>query len=126
MTCRLDDFASEQASKDAAIEARKAALRKQQEEVEAKARAQVEAQAKQTAEREARLAEAKALAEQRRAAAAAAAAEKKSSTQANAGKAAPAGKASKYGTVQTINKQADRIAERETNGEDKPSFFGFY
>lgn len=122
---RLDDFASEQNAKDAAIEAKKAALRAKQAEVEAKAQEAFEKQQALDAEREAKKAAAKqALAEQK-AAVAKAAAEKKATTGASKTSSTPSAKASKYGTVEKINKQADRIAEREENGGDKPSFCAF-
>ena len=104
-------------------------MRKAAEEAEAKERAVFEAEAVKAAEREAK--KQAAIAEQaaKREAAMAAAKEKAAAASASKpDKAKPAAaaaspKANKYGTVQTINKQAERVAAREASGEEAPKFF---
>ena len=126
----LDDFAAQESQKDAAIQARKDALKQAQLEAEAKAQAafeaaeakkaaQAEKAEKAKAEQAAKAAEAK----EKAAAAKAAAADAKTT---KTSKAAPKSAASsKYGTVEKINKQADRIQQREESGDEKPNPFGF-
>ena len=81
--------------------------------------AQAEKAEKAKAEQAAKAAEAK----EKAAAAKAAAAETKTT---KTSKAAPKSAASsKYGTVEKINKQAERIQQREESGEEKPNPFGF-
>mmetsp|Transcript_6622 Transcript_6622/g.17213 ORF Transcript_6622/g.17213 Transcript_6622/m.17213 type:complete len:175 (+) Transcript_6622:253-777(+) len=124
----LDDLAAEQSAQDAAIEAKKAALKAKQAEIEAKAQADLEKQEQLAAERAAKKQAAIEEQAQKKAAAVAAAKEKaekavsSSPTKSKKSEAATP-KASKYGTVQTINKQAERIAEREARGEEKPGLF---
>jgi len=121
----LDDFAEQETKKDAALQARKDALKKAQEEQEAKAEAELLKAQKAAAEREAKKAAALQAQKEAKEAAVAAAAEKvKKSATATAAKSPAAAKANKFGAVQTINKQAERIAEREANGGERPSLFG--
>ena len=49
----------------------------------------------------------------------------KATTGTAAASAQPKAKASKYGEVQKINKQAERIEERKAKGEDAPTLFSF-
>ena len=122
----LDDLEAQEKAKDAAINAKKAAIRKQQEEVEAKAQRDLEAKEKREEEQKAKIAAQLAKVEEAKAARAAAAqaAAEAQAVKNPSGKAVSAGaepkKTSKY-SVQTINKQADRIAARQAAGEDKPS-----
>eukprot|EP00900_Chrysochromulina_parva_P023945 jgi/Chrpa1/6184/Chrysochromulina_OHIO_Genome00014714-RA len=121
----LDDFAAEQAAKEAAFQAKKDALKRAQQEQEEKAAAEYEKAQKTIAEREAKKLAAIEDAKAKKAAAAAAAAEKKvvASGEKKSTGATSSDKKSKY-AVQTVNKQAERIAAREASGEEKPSLFG--
>ena len=147
----LEAMASQQAAKDAAIDAQvrraarshtrhlyhhthpdhlrpascaqKAALRAKQEEADAKAAAEYAAKVKLDEERAAKAAAAKALAQEKAAAQAAVIAEQRA--QRDADKAT--GKVStenKYGTVEKKSARAERIAARIAAGEEAPSFFG--
>ncbi|EOD19862.1 hypothetical protein EMIHUDRAFT_424794 [Emiliania huxleyi CCMP1516] len=123
----IDDFAEKEIARQAQIAAQKKAYQQKVAAQEAQAAAEAEAAQVAEAARLAKIAQAKAD----RAAKAEAA--KLASAEAKAAKAAEAktavassgGKKPKY-EVQYVNKQAERIAEREANGEAKPSLgFGF-
>lgn len=110
----LDDLAAEEAAKDAKINARKAAIRKAEEEADAKQAAELakqeEKKAAEAAKKQAVLEKAAAEKAARVALAAEKAAEKEAAASASGSTkkatVSAASKANKYGTVQTINKQA--------------------
>lgn len=117
---RLDDFATAQTARDDAIYLKKKAIAEQREKEEARAAAEAEKKLKVEAER---LAKAEEAAAARAAAAEAKAAEKKAAKTSGKAEVTQA-KANKYGTVQTVSKQAERIAARKASGEDAPKLFG--
>lgn len=123
----LDDFGAQQAVKDAALLARKAALKQRIAEAEAQAVADAEKAEKKEAER---LAKAEAARAAKAAKAEAEAAEKRAAREARdaaasakAGGSAAAPKRVDPGEVVKVNKQAERIAERKARGEAAPSLF---
>ena len=126
----IDDILEQEAAKDAEkirlLNERKNAYKAAQEAQEKEARAKYEAQQKQEEEKEAKklaLAEAKAAkaAESKAAKAAEAAAKAQLASSKAAGSTA---KPSKYGTVERVSKQAERIEARKEAGEDAPGLFG--
>jgi colicin import membrane protein len=117
----LEREAAVQAKKDAEIEAKKAILRKRVEEQEAADAAKYAEAQKLLEQRQEKAAAAKAAAKARAEAeeAARAAAREAIVTKSGAPSSAAA-KANKYGSVQKINKQQQRIDERVVKGEDAP------
>ena len=106
----------------------KAERAREQEEAEARAQAANELeqrlQAEQQARAEAMAAKAKASAEARATAKAGAKADADAAKASRVAKAVGGGaKAAKYGEVQRVKKQAERIAERIAAGEDSPLCF---
>jgi peptidoglycan hydrolase CwlO-like protein len=118
----LDDFGAQQAVKDAALLARKAALKQRIAEAEAKAAAEAEQAEKKAAERLAK-AEAARAAKAAKAEADAAEAAAKRAARAATDSSAAASKRVNPGEVVRVNKQAERIAERNARGESAPSLF---
>jgi len=126
----LEKEAAAQLAQQAKANAQRAARLAAQAEIDAAAekKAALAAQLEQekVAKFEAAQAKRKEAAEAAKAEKAAAKAEKEASAAKKAGGSTVAKKAtsSKYGEVQKVNKQADRIAERIEKGEEAPSFFG--
>jgi colicin import membrane protein len=125
----LDDFGAQQAVKDAALLARKTALKQRVAEAEAQAVADAEKAAKKQADKlaktEAAQAAKAAKAEAEAAAKRAAREAKDAAASAKAGGSATTPKSAEkaVGEVVKVNKQAERIAERKARGEAAPSLF---
>ena len=122
----LEEMARQQAAKDAAIDAKKKVLRERQEAADAEAAAKFAEKQRQDAERAEKKAAALAATQEKQAAAKAS----KASVDASRGRtsesddAKEAKRKAKYGTVQKIDKQAERVAARIAAGEDAPTLFG--
>uniref|UniRef100_A0A7S3I1M8 Uncharacterized protein n=1 Tax=Favella ehrenbergii TaxID=182087 RepID=A0A7S3I1M8_9SPIT len=125
----LDDFGVQQDEQNKAILARKAALKQRIQDAEAQAAAEAEKAEKLQAERKAKAEAAAAVREAKKQADAAAAAQRRAEREAKeAVVAVKAGGSAtnsrkEYGEVVRVNKQAERIAEREARGERAPSLF---
>ena len=124
----IDDILEQEAAaataKQEAIAARKAALKAAEQKAEAEAEAKYEAQKKLDEQKLAAAQKAAELRKEKAAAAAQAKAESKAGQQKAATKAAGSKPSNKYGGVEKIDKQAQRIKARQEAGGEAPSLFG--
>jgi len=111
----LDDLEQEEKAKLDALAQKKAAIKAREEAAEAKALADQQ-KAEELAQARKDRAAREALARKERAEASL----KEKPTSSSKSSSSK----SKYGSVERVNKQSERIAEREANGEEKPSIFG--